>query len=183
MAWCIQATSHYLSQWWPRSMSPYSVTRPEWVKLVIYLGDDLWCCYHQQHPPGRCIVLYFEQLVMLLIMSLRQKCCHWNNSPCIANTYNHYLLNHSTSSQRNSVVTGRPQKFWQGIGSSVNTGIIYFVKTIFVPPVECLRYFHSSYTKPGPCWHDASICSFGAELPKPATATKHPHAAAKYTTE
>ena len=32
MAWCHQATSHYLSQCWPRSMSPYSITRPQWVK-------------------------------------------------------------------------------------------------------------------------------------------------------
>ena len=31
MAWCWQATSHYLSQCWPRSMSPYGVTRPQWV--------------------------------------------------------------------------------------------------------------------------------------------------------
>ena len=31
MAWCRQATSHYLSQCWPRSMSPYGVTRPQWV--------------------------------------------------------------------------------------------------------------------------------------------------------
>ena len=28
MAWCRQATSHYLSQCWPRSVSPYGVTRP-----------------------------------------------------------------------------------------------------------------------------------------------------------
>ena len=28
MAWCCQATSHYLSQCWPRFMSPYGVTRP-----------------------------------------------------------------------------------------------------------------------------------------------------------
>ena len=33
MAWCRQATSHYLSQCWPRSLSPYGVTRPQWVKL------------------------------------------------------------------------------------------------------------------------------------------------------
>ena len=33
MAWCRQATSHYLSQWWPRSMLPYGVTRPQWVNL------------------------------------------------------------------------------------------------------------------------------------------------------
>ena len=31
MAWCRQATSHYLSQCWPRSMSPYGITRPQWV--------------------------------------------------------------------------------------------------------------------------------------------------------
>ena len=29
MAWCRQATSHYLSQCWPRSLSPYGVTRPQ----------------------------------------------------------------------------------------------------------------------------------------------------------
>ena len=34
MAWCCQATSHYLSQCWPRSMLPYSVTRPQWVKSL-----------------------------------------------------------------------------------------------------------------------------------------------------
>ena len=32
MAWCLQATSHYLSQCWPRSRSPYGITRPQWVK-------------------------------------------------------------------------------------------------------------------------------------------------------
>ena len=32
MAWCHQATSHYLSQCWPRSMLPNGVPRPQWVK-------------------------------------------------------------------------------------------------------------------------------------------------------
>ena len=32
MAWCRQATSHYLSQCWPRSLSPYGVTRHQWLK-------------------------------------------------------------------------------------------------------------------------------------------------------
>ena len=31
MAWCHQATSHYLNQCWPRSLPPYNVTRPQWV--------------------------------------------------------------------------------------------------------------------------------------------------------
>ena len=34
MAWCRQATSHYLSQCWPRSLVPYGVTKPQWVKSV-----------------------------------------------------------------------------------------------------------------------------------------------------
>ena len=34
MAWCRQASSHYLSQCWPRSLSPYVVTRPQWVNSL-----------------------------------------------------------------------------------------------------------------------------------------------------
>ena len=37
MAWCCQVTSHYLSQCWPRSMTPNGVTRPQWVKIVPLL--------------------------------------------------------------------------------------------------------------------------------------------------
>ena len=36
MAWCRQATSHYLSQCWPRSLSPYGITRSQWVKYEWY---------------------------------------------------------------------------------------------------------------------------------------------------
>ena len=36
MAGCRQATSHYLSQCWPRFLSPYGVIRPQWVKPVLY---------------------------------------------------------------------------------------------------------------------------------------------------
>ena len=35
VAWCRQATSHYLSQCWLRSMSPNGVTRPQWVKPYV----------------------------------------------------------------------------------------------------------------------------------------------------
>ena len=35
MAWCRQATSHYLSQCWPRSLLPYGVSRPEWVNSLV----------------------------------------------------------------------------------------------------------------------------------------------------
>ena len=32
MAWCRQATSHYLNQCWPTSMWTYGTTGPQWVK-------------------------------------------------------------------------------------------------------------------------------------------------------
>ena len=35
MAWCRQAPSHYLNQCWPRSLPPYGVTRPQWVKNSV----------------------------------------------------------------------------------------------------------------------------------------------------
>ena len=33
MAWCHQTASHYLSQYWSRSMLPYDITRPQGVKI------------------------------------------------------------------------------------------------------------------------------------------------------
>ena len=52
MAWCRQATSHYLSQCWPRSLLPY-VIKPQWVKYVhhtiqwklhLEIIKTLWNC-------------------------------------------------------------------------------------------------------------------------------------------
>ena len=42
MAWCRQATSHYLNQGWPRSPTPYSVTRPQCssVDTPSGIGDE-----------------------------------------------------------------------------------------------------------------------------------------------
>ena len=47
MAWCRQASSPYLIQCWPRFMSPYGATRPQWVKnqmwpqYVTYYNMDI----------------------------------------------------------------------------------------------------------------------------------------------
>ena len=43
MAWCRQATSHYLSQCWPRSVSPYGITRAQWVKMLCIM---IWFLFH-----------------------------------------------------------------------------------------------------------------------------------------
>ena len=38
MAWCRQITGHYMSQWWPRPISPHGVTRPRWHNILPLLG-------------------------------------------------------------------------------------------------------------------------------------------------
>ena len=42
MAWFCQAMNDYLSQCWPRSVSPYGVTRPQWVKHEQPLVESSW---------------------------------------------------------------------------------------------------------------------------------------------
>ena len=49
IAWCLKAPSHHLSQSWPRSMSTYGITRPQWVKqspwqpgVNIALDGQVW---------------------------------------------------------------------------------------------------------------------------------------------
>ena len=41
MAWCHKATSHYLIQCWLTSMSPYGVTRPQWID-ELQPSDAIW---------------------------------------------------------------------------------------------------------------------------------------------
>ena len=44
MAWCCQATSHYyLEQFWPRSLTPYGITRSEWLTHEDLCNDRNLC--------------------------------------------------------------------------------------------------------------------------------------------
>ena len=54
MAWCRQATSHYLSQCWPRSLSPYGVIRPQWVNTTTHnktvcIFYEIYCIFLRQN--------------------------------------------------------------------------------------------------------------------------------------
>ena len=42
MAWCRQAASHYLSQCCPKSLSPYGVTRPQWVNTMAHRKNGFY---------------------------------------------------------------------------------------------------------------------------------------------
>ena len=49
MAWCLQAPSHYLNQCWIRSMTPYGITRPQWVDFYIILLYAILCYMELQY--------------------------------------------------------------------------------------------------------------------------------------
>ena len=69
MAWCRQATSHYLSQRWPRSMSPYGVIRPQWVKGSLFHNSKIWISRDPMDFSG-----YHRQITTLFkIMSSEMK--------------------------------------------------------------------------------------------------------------
>ena len=81
MAWCHQATSHYLNQCWSSSKTPYGITRPQgvnttnqyliplqstfkpvpwWWILMRFLSTPLALCVAKLHGRFRCIT--FSQL-------------------------------------------------------------------------------------------------------------------------
>ena len=65
MAWCHQATSHYLSQWWPRL---YVITRPQWVNKLTssitwkhYRNLSVYVLYtlYNLHQGGSILFIFF----------------------------------------------------------------------------------------------------------------------------
>ena len=68
MAWCRQATSHYLSQCWPRFVSPYGFTRPQWVthneiRLLAHLKPFL-------RNTSTHLSIFCNTLSVIMIMSM-----------------------------------------------------------------------------------------------------------------
>ena len=72
MAWCSQTTSHYLSQCWPTgiSMSPYGVTRPQWVNSE-----------------------YFKSCWLQILINIKHKQSTWNVSDQVIHVYENNNLN------------------------------------------------------------------------------------------
>ena len=76
MAWCRQATSHYLSQCWPRSLSPYGITRPQWVNVYPYLSHHIVSLDHNE------LSLYFH----VMMTSWQGNTLHITNLSCREST-------------------------------------------------------------------------------------------------
>ena len=61
MAWCHQATSHYLSQCWLSSLSPYGVARPQCVNTL------------RPRPNGCHFANIFKLIFLYIIVVFRYK--------------------------------------------------------------------------------------------------------------
>ena len=102
MAWCRQAASHYLSQCCPRSLSPYGVTRPQWVNELGHnwlgskpLPEPIVSCqrehYRQtlKHFDGKTQNQFLKNTIYKYLLNVRHsmqaKCfkafVHENNCP------------------------------------------------------------------------------------------------------
>ena len=71
MAWCRQATIHYVSQCWPRSMSPYGVIRSQWVNRgwnkIIACDPTYQWNYHYQMTSF--LLIYWKQFCLQILRS------------------------------------------------------------------------------------------------------------------
>ena len=73
MAWCRQATSHYLSQCWPRSLSPYGVIRPQWVHSIIMIFPYFQVSYPRWHVE----LFWISEGLATTIFSVTKFCTNW----------------------------------------------------------------------------------------------------------
>ena len=64
MAWCRQATSHYVGQCWPKSMSSYSVT-------ISWLNDAEWSIYMSQwNRPSMFQITHWGRVTHICVSKL-----------------------------------------------------------------------------------------------------------------
>ena len=107
MAWCRQATSHYLSQCWPRSLSPYGITRPQWRIFDCYNSTTLqsalksWChvfngsCFQATRiiPSVVCNVECSRNAtIFALLLGIRPKTTSFNQiTSCVSRTLQSYF--------------------------------------------------------------------------------------------
>ena len=76
MAWCRQATSHYLSQCWPRSLSPYGITRPQWMLIWWGVDDCTWTTVQLTFNfSSTCEISMTCALNFFLLGSLKEQSC------------------------------------------------------------------------------------------------------------
>ena len=105
MAWCRQATSHYLSQCWLSSMLPYGVARPQWV-----IPSAVFKIFNKTNPPIRDGDFFKEKLLTcFVVFTIKEISWKYQTSFVISSRsleYFHYVQDISTE---NGVTLNRQQ--------------------------------------------------------------------------
>ena len=78
MTWWRQETSHYLSQSWPRSMSSYCTTRPQWVKPSIHKPDVLFPNYHAESGSPSQLPTFAQKHKVILKWDREKLVSYWH---------------------------------------------------------------------------------------------------------
>ena len=156
MAWCRKATSHYLSQCWPRFLSPYGVTRPQWVKILCFLNHTfdlthvLWNVWNAMSPLQQYFQLdisHIEPKISYLVLLIITPIIYlWS---CIIQP--HLFLNHTfdlTHVLWNVWNAMSPlQQYFQPDISHIEPKICYLVLFIITPIIyswSCIIQPHLS---------------------------------------
>ena len=107
IVWCCQVTSHYLSQCWPASLSPYIINRSQWLKLPIILrvaslvlvhlylynfpnfiegilitkGEISWFLAKKQKKQKAQIIFWYKRLwnraILFIVQAINVNCYMW----------------------------------------------------------------------------------------------------------
>ena len=89
MAWCRQATSHYLSQCWPSSMSTYGVTRSQRVQVFCIVTK-----FNSQHNTQHLI-----KHTGVLVTSIS----YWIDCSCVENiAYSIWMMSHKHDAHKDA---------------------------------------------------------------------------------
>ena len=95
MAWWRQARSHYLSQYWPRYMSPYFVTSSQWIKLAWWYDmQNITCKLFQWQYEEYCQTICdnaFAHQTMITYCKLDHRKCRLQN---VSHFIQAYLTNY-----------------------------------------------------------------------------------------
>ena len=89
MTWCHQATSHCLNQFWPRSILPYGVSRPQWEENNIWysISCEIWTwflyvCYGNIFSCNLFLLINLALLFRAVLLALGYFINTINLEPC-----------------------------------------------------------------------------------------------------
>ena len=148
MAWCRQATSHYLNHCWPRSLSPYGATRPQWVNILRNATGHLICF-------GILLIRFTNLSLYCTCMVCSIVCIHYSVAKWAATEIICYSIVYSTI-QINTELNTKALPYWPfvcvcvlgGVGGSAGDRIAdplwgESIGDRWIPLIRASKVFHA----------------------------------------